>query len=322
MTYLESTVSTKLQRIYRDKAWLKEKYEQEKFLVKEIADMCNVSKPTIYKWLNKFGLKEITQRYGAATKNGGSKTRKKEKKAKRANWSLKKELFTDPSNFFQFIVKKRNISVSAALVEKFRHEMTQIKKKLPWSSRYRHIRIAGPIFSYVFLKAHSFNIESQAIRDLFNIDRRTFREGLKRVLKHYPKYWERDRVTLIQKRILKCKEHFQFGREFLKICEILFRAYYPYIQFNSEILCASVISSLAVLILNKKNPNLEKVATFMGSRSSSVFLSIKRNIFEKRGKRGFCSLKKQRKMIINDLANLGEIPQNLMENLDTRKKEE
>jgi len=48
---------------YREKDWLKEKYRIEKMPVEKIANLCDVDKPTINKWIRKLGIKRLTPKY-------------------------------------------------------------------------------------------------------------------------------------------------------------------------------------------------------------------------------------------------------------------
>ena len=46
--------------IYKDKAWLEEKYIIEDKTLQQIADLCGVSKPTINNWTLRLGLRKST----------------------------------------------------------------------------------------------------------------------------------------------------------------------------------------------------------------------------------------------------------------------
>lgn len=46
----------KMAKLYTSRAWLWRKFVVEKLSAADIAKLCGVSEPTIYNWLNKFGL--------------------------------------------------------------------------------------------------------------------------------------------------------------------------------------------------------------------------------------------------------------------------
>ena len=55
---------------YRDKEWLKEKYEKEKLTQSEIADLCGVTRSCISTWTRKFNLKRFQPPYFGTDPHG------------------------------------------------------------------------------------------------------------------------------------------------------------------------------------------------------------------------------------------------------------
>jgi len=78
--------------MYRNKEWLKQKYFQEKLLMREIADICGVQTDTISRWFKKFGLKSRSMSECHKGKwNGrykGHKTIKRGKRGKGGSYVL------------------------------------------------------------------------------------------------------------------------------------------------------------------------------------------------------------------------------------------
>lgn len=282
---------------YRNGKWLREEYLEKKRTIEDIANECGVKGATIRKWLDKNGL---SSKFGERT---GMKELLPQEKGEHQ--------FKKFSKLFSYLLKELDIPLDTMRLRNSQREYHRVRDRIPKGYHLRALRRLGPIFAYMFLKINNIPINLTQVQSIFKIDHQEFQELLLRTLTYYPEFHTRNRVKLIKKRIIKCENHFTFGRTFLEISEYIFKAYFPYLQFTSEKLCASITVSLAILILDRKNPSINKVVKFMGSNSSSINNSVRRYIFKKRGLKGFSGLNKAREIIIEDLRKQGDGSQDL-----------
>ena len=200
------------------------------------------------------------------------------------------------------LMNKFNKNYKKTLILLNLHELTKdmkecfiffnnIRNQIPKGTKYRPIEKLLPIIMYIFLKMKGFNINLNNYIKQLDINKESFKTGLKAMIKQSSKYQIRDRKKLVAKKLYLLITKLGLDDAFLKRAINILTCFWENLKTTTEDVLLCTIYTLTKIDLEIKSPSVSQICTTTGIRQSAVIYQIKNNIFKRNGIPGFKCIK-------------------------------
>ena len=137
----------------------------------------------------------------------------------------------------------------------------------------------GPSLLYIFLKTRGVLLILPDLLNLYGIKYHHFTTDLKKVIKIYPEFITRDKISIIKKYIRTILKSFNAQENIISHALTFFDHFYSLVQYAKEEVVAAVICALTTISFDLSEISMRFICNRAGIRQSSLYTSFTHKIF-------------------------------------------
>ena len=172
-----------------------------------------------------------------------------------------------------------------------------VYNKIKRSTKFSGPQNLSPITILMFFNMKGRNVTIKDITDTLNISDKDMRQGLKKVIKVYPEYLEKDKKLLALNRIKQIQAKFRLPAHFIPNATAIMDKFWSYISNTKENVIAGTVCTLTIIAMGLERYNYSQICESIGIAPSTVIYQIKNKLFNSLHIPGFQSVSKSREMI-------------------------
>lgn len=199
-------------------------------------------------------------------------------------------------HFFEAIYDNTLTSIKEHVNEEFRQEYVvkceQIWKKIKKKTKYRSPRYCGSIFIYLFFKSKGISINKSTLKELYGINEKEFRKGMRVLIPLFKEYCQRDKKKHVIKQIFRIAMYFEFNTVFIKTAQHITNVFWSYLETLKEETIAGVILLLSLVKMQITSLKFLEVCKILNTNAGTVYNAINTQLFNESEGRPFRGFRK------------------------------